>query len=128
DCVFGAGALLVIAPFEVAGVVKQNRQEHQFEPVPVDAGFGAGAVPAMENAGQAEGARHGVLKVMITSVDGLVVGVASAEAGPYPLEDSRNKLPFRVREHPAVDLLNLLFDFMGDASIDLGKHACVGWF
>ena len=88
--------------------------------------MGACPVPAVHQPGQAKGALHGVLQVMVAGVDGLVIVVSSAETQPHPFKHARDKHPIGVGEHAAVDLLDLSFDFVGDASIDLCKHAVCG--
>src|ERR1051325_8579948 len=77
--VFGAGALVVVARFQITSVMKENCQQTELRHAFAQSWLGMSTMIALQQASKTQRALHGVFQIMVTRVDGLVIIVFAAE-------------------------------------------------
>jgi hypothetical protein len=83
----------------------------------------------VEQPREAERALQRVLEVVIAGVDGLVVGEASGETLPGPLEGARDTGGITGGEQALINRADLGLDFVRLSRIDVGEHRrCPGFY
>lgn len=112
----------VIATFQIPGVVQQNSDETEFKEMLRNLRLHARGLTAAEQSRHTERALQRVFKVVITRVNGLIVGVASGETFLCPTKDSRDEVVIALGEHREISRLNVGFHSSRIIRGDLWKH------
>jgi hypothetical protein len=110
DSIFGAGAVCVVALFEVPRVMQQDCKQSELKHRLGQDRLGAGLVTRAQQARHAQGSLQGVFEIMVTGIHGLIIPVTALEALDGPTKRHGHEQSIAGRKHGQARCLHLDLD------------------